>query len=253
MKHLFTFWRNPNESNGSTCRGLNGGRMGVETTVKGLSSPFKGLGGFASLTLFLLLALCLGFSQQAWGVESSSMLSEQGCGIDTSYIVTTNLSTKDTIYIKHEDTSITSSSWWEQNKGFIFGILQVLLGAILGVGATLLTNYINAKKEERRLEYELSNHLQTIIAEEGVAKEQDIYSYFVNIPIAFDEGNDVVSLLDEMARKLDRYKIDIRPCLYADSLEWHTYWTNIVYGANEVRDTSIEKQLTDNFYKNYKS
>jgi len=95
--------------------------------------------------------------------------------------------------------------------------------------------------------------LQTKIAEEGVAKEQDIYSYFVDIPDAFDEGKDIVPLLDEMARKLDRYKIDIRPVLYVDSLEWHTYWTNIVYGVGEVRDTSKEHQLMDHFCQLYKS
>ena len=71
MKHLFSFRQRPNETlTHSTTRGLNGSRMVVETTVKDLSSLFRGLGGStvhrALCIVNLLLALSFGFSSQAW-------------------------------------------------------------------------------------------------------------------------------------------------------------------------------------------
>jgi len=56
---------------------------------------------------------------------------------DTSYIVTSNLSTKDTIYVKHEDTTASTTTFWDKYGNTITGILEALLALFSGIGVAL--------------------------------------------------------------------------------------------------------------------
>lgn len=232
MKNLFTFWRNPNESNGSTCRGLNGGRMGVTTSVKRLSNDCRMTLDRVSTLFLLLIALSFGFSSQAWGSGKQEQKGWQAA--DTAYVVTPTISTQDTLYLKYEDAKATATTWWER-----YGCQAILL-TIIGAGITLFTTWVTNKQERKRRKQDLKD-------EQAIETEKKIYNLIVALRNATDKNRE--DAIHKLAIELQEAELTMRTPLYLTAAQILTLYQN--GGDSDALNQLPEEQMLLEQYKKH--
>jgi len=203
-------------------------------------------------TLLFLILLGLGFSGQAWADNSYRSNSVQ-TDLDTSYIVTANLSTKDTIYVKHEDATIADTSWWAQNRDIIGGIIQALLALLAGAAVSWCTSKMNAKQERKKMEQESRFRRENRIMEYGIEREREIYQKIVAIQAVLNlEGSNVSGLVDELKNLILVNKPDMQKQSFQAANDIYTYFTMVMSGTMP-RSTVEEKNLLDKYCAAYRA
>lgn len=201
-----------------------------------------------SFFLALLLTCGVGLLLAATGMEKQATVQGKQ-KMDTAYIVTPTLSTQDTIYLKHENTT-PKESWWKAHSGdVIISLLELAVALVLGAGVSLLTTRLNNKeeryREKARLENELLRQRQLLITTAGIQKEHDIYARLLEIKNA--EGDERTRLLNDFPRMLETAKLDILPPLYELANDMYVYYYNIANGI-DVRTDEAEQEFFDRYY-----
>ena len=205
-----------------------------------------------SFFLALLLTCGVGLLPAATGMEKQAPVQGKQ-KMDTAYIVTPTLSTQDTIYLKHENTT-PKESWWKAHSGdVIISLLELAVALVLGAGVSLLTTRLNNKeeryREKARLENELLRQRQLLITTAGIQKEHDIYARLLEIKNA--EGDERTRLLNDFPRMLETAKLDILPALYNTANDMYVYYCSIDDASGYKGSDAEEQEFLDTYYNEF--
>lgn len=192
--------------------------------------------GFAKLLITLTLLLTLSMGQMGAETYQEKETAEQ----NTTYIITPNISTQDTIYIKHEEANLTSNSWWDIYGNSILAIVTLLLGA----GITWFTSLLTRKQER-------SYEKQEKIINEALQTEKEIYFKMIEIKNA-DNLEQTQTLLAEFKLQLQKARLAMRPELRATARDFFTHFHNIALDPQTSRNTEKEEEILEKYYELYK-
>ena len=184
------------------------------------------------LILFTILTLSVG---QMWAAETQTKTNtkQKFTKADTAYIITPTISTQDTIYLKHEDTS-SKETWWQRNGGSLIEALAVLL---LGAGISMFTTYLNARSESKRKKQEK-------ILDESIEIEKNIYNQFIAIRNEQDNARRE-ELLDKIEIQIQQAELTMRTPLQLAANNLLNFYSQ--GGGNEIDAIVEEKRLLEEY------
>lgn len=194
------------------------------------------------LTTLLLLTLAVGQIDAQKNENTIQNIAKQ----DTAFIITPNISTHDTLYLKHEDAKAIEQTWWDLHSN---EIVQLIIALLLGGGVALLTTRLNnqqeLKREEQRISKELKLQQQLFVMTEGVKREHQLYEALLDIQNAKTLA-EMSQLTDAFAIQLDKAQLDIRDTLYRTANNMHAYYSRLAAGTIE-KDPEREKRYFDQY------
>ena len=145
------------------------------------------------------------------------------------YIYTPNLSTQDTLILKHQDTT-PAGSWWRRNGwNFIQAALLLVLGALM----SLLTGQVSARIDRQKKKQEM-------IEGKAIEVEEKIYQWFLKIRNAEDEGTRE-KLLQQVEILLNEAELTMRTPLYLAAVDLRNFYTS--YNLDDAESTEREEAL----------
>ena len=210
--------------------------------MKNLKLNFKSIVHNKARWLVATLLLTLGVGQM-WAAEKENTI-QNIAKQDTAYIITPNISTQDTIYLKHEDLKPVEKGWWE----LYGGVLEALLAVLAGAGVSWFTTWYNGMQDQKRKDQEAHYKRREIITEKGIEKEHELYYLLWDIKNAAPEK--MTALVDAFPEHLDKAKLDILPPLYYLANDMYVYYRSLVDGE-EVRTDEKEQAFFDQYYSTF--
>ena len=193
-----------------------------------LASLPQRFGRYAAM-LFMLLTLGLG---QMWGADGDATDSQNAQSVTYStpqYIYTPNLSTQDTLILKHQDTT-PAGSWWQRNG---WNFIQAALLLVLGAMMSLITGQVSARIERKKKKQEM-------IEGKAIEVEEKIYQWFVKIRNAADEATREKLLL-QVDLQLNEAELTMRTPLYLAAVDLRNFYTS--YNLDDAESTEREEAM----------
>ena len=184
--------------------------------------------------LFALFALLTFGGGQMWAEEGVPKQISK----DTAYIITPTISTKDTIYLKYEQSQTATKSSWD----IYGGIFQSILLLVLGAGISWLTTTLDNRKERKLKKQEK-------IADKAIEIEERIYSLLMDIRNTQD-NKERKRLLRLFVPQLQKAELTMRTPLYQAAHNLYSYYLDVANDANQVQHTEVEEMLLET-YKAY--
>jgi hypothetical protein len=186
---------------------------------------------FGRYAAMLIMLLTLGVGQM-WSADGDNADSQNVQSVTCStpqYIYTPNLSTQDTLILKHQDTT-PAGSWWQRNGwNFIQAALLLLLGALMSLLTGLVSSQIERKKKK-----------QEMIEGKAIEVEEKIYQWFVKIRNAEDEATREKLLL-QVDLQLNEAELTMRTPLYLSAVDLRNFYTT--YNLDDAESTEREEAL----------
>ncbi|MBR1922756.1 MAG: hypothetical protein IJ838_03270 [Paludibacteraceae bacterium] len=181
--------------------------------------------------LFALFALLTLGVVEMWAAEGVPKQISK----DTAYIITPAISTKDTIYLKHEDIKPTET-WWNKNSG---NLIQAILVLILGAGISWLTTTIDGRKERMMKKQEK-------IADKAIEIEENIYSLLIDIRNT-PSPKEREQLLNEFAAHLQKAELIMPTLLINAANDIYNYYLDLANDQEQIQRTDTENNLFENY------
>ena len=205
-----------------------------------------GLMSYLRRTLMLLLVAYIGIGN-VWGTDNANIANKNtenkqnintNCNQAGTYIYTPDLSTQDTIYLKHQDTT-PAGSWWQRNG---WNLIQAALLLVLGALMSLFTGQVSASIERKRRKQEL-------IEGKAIEIEKNIYKQFVALRNT-QSDDERSKLLQQTESLLNEAELSMRTELYMASCNLLNFYTT--YSQDDAESMAKEEALFAEYKKLYK-
>ena len=193
----------------------------------------------AVFTLLLTLGVAEMWAEEDIGAGTHGRAKPPIKPTDTAVVITPTISTQDTLYLKHE--AVQSG---KESNGMNTALWMSLITLILGAGITILTTWLNSKRDLRyRKQEKLDDEIKTT--------EKDIYYQLIDIKNATTDKQRLV-LLEDFNIRLQKARLYIRPSVRAIARDMMVYFFEIATDNQVVRQPEKEEMLLDNYYEIFK-